>query len=140
MDVADGLIVPVLKGADEKSLEDIAREIQALAEAARGRTLELADLKGGTFSITNVGMIGGEAATPIINYPEVAILATLKIAGRPRVEDGRVMVRKTLPLCLSFDHRVVDGAEAARFMNDLKKILEQEALLTEAVKAAEAEG
>jgi pyruvate dehydrogenase E2 component (dihydrolipoamide acetyltransferase) len=140
VDVPDGLIVPVLKGADEKSLVDIAREIQALAEAARGRTLDLADLKGGTFSITNVGMIGGEAATPIINYPEVAILATLKIAGRPRVEEGRVVVRKTLPLCLSFDHRVVDGAEAARFMNDLKKILEQEALLAEAIKAAEAEG
>ncbi len=136
VDVPDGLIVPVLKGADEKSLWTVAREIQALAEAARGRTLDLADLKGGTFSITNVGMIGGEAATPIINYPEVAILATLKIADRPRVEEGRVVVRKTLPLCLSFDHRVVDGAEAARFMNDLKKILEQEALLAEAVKAA----
>jgi pyruvate dehydrogenase E2 component (dihydrolipoamide acetyltransferase) len=136
VDVPDGLIVPVLKGADEKSLWTVAREIQALAEAARGRTLDLADLKGGTFSVTNVGMIGGEAATPIINYPEVAILATLKIADRPRVEEGRVVVRKTLPLCLSFDHRVVDGAEAARFMNDFKKILEQEALLTEAVKAA----
>ncbi|MGB9005983.1 MAG: dihydrolipoamide acetyltransferase family protein [Candidatus Aminicenantales bacterium] len=137
VDVPDGLIVPVLKGADVKSLEGIAREIQALAEAARGRTLDLADLKGGTFSITNVGMIGGEAATPIINYPEVAILATLKIADRPRVDNGRIVVQKTLPICLSFDHRVVDGAEAARFMNDLKKILEQEALLTEAVKAAE---
>jgi pyruvate dehydrogenase E2 component (dihydrolipoamide acetyltransferase) len=138
VDVPDGLIVPVLKGADEKSLWTVAQEIQTLAEAARGRTLDLADLKGGTFSITNVGMIGGEAATPIINYPEVAILATLKIADRPRVEDGRVVVRKTLPLCLSFDHRVVDGAEAARFMNELKKILEQEALLTEAVKAVKA--
>jgi len=73
---------------------------------------------------------------PALLYPEVAILATLKIADRPRVEEGRVAVRKTLPLCLSFDHRVVDGAEAARFMNDLKKILEQEALLTEAVKTA----
>jgi pyruvate dehydrogenase E2 component (dihydrolipoamide acetyltransferase) len=135
VDVPDGLIVPVLKGADQKSLWDIAREIQTIAEAARARTLDLADLKGGTFSITNVGMIGGEAATPIINYPEVAILATLKIADRPRVEAGRIVARKTLPLCLSFDHRVVDGAEAARFMNDLKKILEQEALLTEAVKA-----
>jgi pyruvate dehydrogenase E2 component (dihydrolipoamide acetyltransferase) len=140
VDVPDGLIVPVLKGADEKSLEDIAREIQALAEAARARTLDLADLKGGTFSITNVGMIGGEAATPIINYPEVAILATLKIAERPRVEAGRVVARKTLPLCLSFDHRVVDGAEAARFMNDLKKILEQEELLSAAIEAAKSEG
>jgi pyruvate dehydrogenase E2 component (dihydrolipoamide acetyltransferase) len=99
--------------------------------------VNLADLKGGTFSITNVGMIGGEAATPIINYPEVAILATLKIAERPRVEAGRIVARKTLPLCLSFDHRVVDGAEAARFMNDLKKILEQEELLRAAVKAEE---
>ncbi len=137
VDVSDGLIVPVVKGAGQKSLLEVAKDTQALAEAARGRTVNLADLKGGTFSITNVGMIGGEAATPIINYPEVAILATLKIAERPRVEAGRIVARKTLPLCLSFDHRVVDGAEAARFMNDLKKILEQEELLRAAVKPEE---
>ncbi len=124
VDIPDGLIVPVVKAVEQKSILDIAEEIQNLAEAAKKRTLDLADLKGGTFSITNVGMIGGEAATPILNYPEVAILATLKIKDRVRVEKGEVKVKKTLPLCLSFDHRVIDGAEAARFMNDLVGLLE----------------
>ncbi len=124
VDVPDGLIVPVIKGVDQKTVFDLAGEIQALAEAAKKRTLDLADLKGGTFSITNVGMIGGEAATPIINYPEVAILATLRIKDRVRVIDGELKAVKTLPLCLSFDHRVIDGAEAARFMNDLIAKLE----------------
>ncbi len=124
VDVSDGLIVPVIKFADQKSLADIAAEIQALAKAARERTLDLADLKGGTFSITNVGVIGGEFATPIINYPEAAILATMKIADRARVVDGAVVVKKTLPLCLAFDHRIVDGAEAARFTRDLIRFLE----------------
>lgn len=124
VDVPEGLIVPVVKMADEKSVLDIAEEIQNLAKAARERTLDLADLKGGTFSITNVGVIGGYAATPIINYPEVAILASMKIEDRARVENGAVVVRKTLPLCLSFDHRVIDGAEAARFARDLIRFLE----------------
>ncbi len=124
VDVPDGLIVPVVKAIDQKSIFDLAGEIQVLAESAKKRTLNLADLKGGTFSITNVGMIGGEAATPIINYPEVAILATLKIKDRVRVKAGEVKAIKTLPLCLSFDHRVIDGAEAARFMNDLVAKLE----------------
>jgi pyruvate dehydrogenase E2 component (dihydrolipoamide acetyltransferase) len=124
VDIPDGLIVPVVKFADQKSVAAIAAEIQALAKAARERTLDLADLKGGTFSITNVGVIGGDIATPIINYPEVAILATMRIADRVRVVDGAVVVKKTLPLCLSFDHRVVDGAEAARFTKDLIRFLE----------------
>ena len=129
VDVPDGLIVPVVKTADQKSLFELAEDIQNLAAAAKARTLDMADLKGGTFSITNIGMIGGEAATPIINYPEVAILGTLKIADRVRVEDGNIKVKKTLPLCLSFDHRVIDGAEAARFMVDLIKFLENPNLL-----------
>jgi len=124
VDVPDGLIVPVVKMADDKSVFDIGQEIQTLATAARERNLDLADLRGGTFSITNVGVIGGDFATPIINYPEVAILATMKIADRPRVKAGKVIVRKTLPLCLSFDHRVIDGAAAARFTKDLVKFLE----------------
>jgi len=124
VDIPDGLIVPVVKAADQKSVAGLAAEIQALAQAARDRTLDLADLKGGTFSITNVGVIGGDFATPIINYPEVAILATMKIADRARVAGGAVVVRKTLPLCLAFDHRVVDGAEAARFTKDLIRFLE----------------
>lgn len=124
VDVPDGLIVPVVKAVDQKSIFDLAADIQTLAESAKKRTLDLADLKGGTFSITNVGMIGGDMATPIINYPEVAILATMKIRDRVRVKDGKIIVVKTLPLCLSFDHRVIDGAEAARFMNDLVAKLE----------------
>jgi pyruvate dehydrogenase E2 component (dihydrolipoamide acetyltransferase) len=125
VDIPDGLIVPVLKMADQKSVLEIAEEIQNLAGAARERALDLADLKGGTFSITNVGVIGGTSATPVINYPEVAILATMKIDDRARVENGVVVVKKTLPLCLSFDHRVIDGAEAARFMKDLIRFLEE---------------
>ncbi|MBM3311127.1 MAG: 2-oxo acid dehydrogenase subunit E2 [Candidatus Aminicenantes bacterium] len=135
VDVPDGLIVPVVKMVDQKGVLDIAEEIQALAKSARERTLDLADLKGGTFSVTNVGVLGGEAATPVINYPEVAILATMRVADRVRAEAGRVVVRKTLPLCLSFDHRVIDGAEAARFVTDLRKILEDEAALEDASRA-----
>jgi pyruvate dehydrogenase E2 component (dihydrolipoamide acetyltransferase) len=127
VDVPDGLIVPVVKGADIKTVFEIAEDIGNLAKAARARTLDLADLKGGTFSITNVGAIGGDAATPIINYPEVAILATMRIGERARAENGAVIVKTTLPLCLSFDHRVVDGAEAARFSRDLVKLLENPA-------------
>ena len=137
VDVPDGLIVPVVKIAEQKTVFDIAGEIKTLAEAAKARTLDMGDLRGGTFSITNVGMIGGEWATPIINYPEVAILATMKIADRVRAVGGTVAIRKTLPLCLSFDHRVIDGAEAGRFMNDLKKALEDEALLESAARATE---
>ncbi len=124
VDVPDGLIVPVIKAADMKTVFEIAGDIQSLADAARKRTLDLADLKGGTFSITNVGAIGGDAATPIINYPETAILATMRIGERVRAVNGAVVVRTILPLCLSFDHRVIDGAEAARFSRDLVRLLE----------------
>ncbi len=129
VDIPDGLIVPVVKSVDQKTLFMLAEEIQNLAKSARDRTLDMADLKGGTFSITNVGMIGGEFATPLINFPEVAILATMKIADRARVANGAVVVKKTLPLCLAFDHRVIDGAEVARFMNDLINLLENPSLL-----------
>jgi len=129
VDMPDGLIVPVIKLAEHKSIFQLAEEIQNLAEQAKDRTIDMADLKGGTFSITNVGMIGGEYATPIINYPEVAILATLRIDDRPRIEDGEIKIKKTLPLCLSFDHRVVDGAEVGRFMNDLIYFLENPGLI-----------
>jgi pyruvate dehydrogenase E2 component (dihydrolipoamide acetyltransferase) len=129
VDIPDGLIVPVIKLAEHKSLFELAKEIQHLAEKAKSRTLDMADLKGGTFSITNVGMIGGQYATPIINYPEVAILATLKIDDRVRAEGGEIKIKKILPLCLSFDHRVVDGAEVARFMNDFINLLENPSLI-----------
>jgi pyruvate dehydrogenase E2 component (dihydrolipoamide acetyltransferase) len=129
VDVPDGLIVPVVKSVEQKSVLELAEEIRKLAEAAKERTLDMADLKGGTFTITNVGLIGGEAATPIINYPEVAILATCKIALRARVEGKEIKAKDILPLCLSFDHRVIDGAAAARFMVDLIELLENPDLL-----------
>lgn len=128
-DIGEGLMVPVVKGADQKPIFEIAREIEALAKAAQARTIDLADLKGGTFTITNIGVIGGTYATPIVNYPEVAILATGKIHEKPVVREGKVEVRKVLPLSLSFDHRVADGAYAARFVTRLIEYLENPGLL-----------
>jgi len=125
----DGLIVPVIKGADQKSIFDLADEVQRLAELASSRKIDLADLKGGTFTITNYGVFGGTYGTPIINYPEVAILGTGRIEDAPMAKDGEVKVRKKLALSLSFDHRVLDGAEAARFLNDIIKHLENPTLL-----------
>ncbi len=123
VDTGEGLVVPVIKGCDEKSVLEIAKEIEVLAEKTRTRKIDLMDLKGGTFTITNIGAIGGTFATPIINYPEVAILGTGKIYEKPIVKDGEIVIRKVLPLSLSFDHRVIDGAEAARFMNDVMRRL-----------------
>ncbi len=129
VDTDEGLIVPVVKGADQKSILKIANEIQDLAEKARSRTVNLADLKGGTFTITNIGFIGGLHATPIINYPETSILATGRIYEKPVVRGGKVVIRKIIPLSLSFDHRVIDGAMAARFVNTIIKYLEDPDLL-----------
>ena len=123
-DTPEGLMVPVVKNAKEKSIFELAQESAQLAEKARNRTIDLADLKGGTFTITNYGAVRGTYGTPIINYPEVAILGIGKIQDRPVVRDGKVVVRKILPLSLSFDHRVVDGAEAARFLSTVIARLE----------------
>jgi pyruvate dehydrogenase E2 component (dihydrolipoamide acetyltransferase) len=117
-------IVPVIKGADQKGIVELAEEIKKMAEMAKERKLDLADLKGGTFTITNYGIFGATYGTPIINYPEVAILGTGKIMDMPLVIDGEIKVRKVLPLSLTFDHRAFDGAEAGRFMTDLKRYLE----------------
>ncbi|MFB6282050.1 MAG: 2-oxo acid dehydrogenase subunit E2, partial [Haloferacaceae archaeon] len=119
-----GLLVPVIEDADAKGLEALATEIAERTERARERTIDRTELRGGTFTITNVGTIGGEYATPIVNHPEVAVLALGAIAERPRVVDGEVVARRTLPLSLSVDHRVVDGAVAARFTNHVKGLLE----------------
>ncbi|MFB6080391.1 MAG: 2-oxo acid dehydrogenase subunit E2 [Haloferacaceae archaeon] len=124
-----GLMVPVIADADAKGLETLAREIAERTERARERTIAREELQGGTFTITNVGTIGGEYATPIVNYPEVAVLALGAIRDRPHVVDGEVVARKTLPLSLSVDHRVVDGAVAARFTNHVKALLENPARL-----------
>lgn len=129
VDTPDGLIVPVVKSADEKDILAIAQEIQDLTEKAQSREVSLSDLRGGTFTITNVGFIGGTHATPIINYPETAILATGRIRETPVVRDGQVVIRSIMPLSLSFDHRVIDGALAARFVNMIMKFLQDPALL-----------
>ncbi len=117
VDTKNGLVVPNVKAADTKSIFAIAAEIVNLVKKAEERTLELADLHGGTFTITNFGAIGGMQATPIVNYPEVAILGMGRIEEVPVVRDGQIVARLLLPLSLTFDHRLVDGAEAARFLN-----------------------
>lgn len=123
VDTENGLMVPVLKGADKKDIFQIAKELGDLAEKARSRKINPMDLKGGTFTITNVGSIGsGEFFTPIINYPEAAILGIGLIKDQPVALEGKVVIRKVLYLSLTFDHRVIDGAEAARFM---KTFMEQ---------------
>ena len=125
----DGLLVPVVKGADQKSIVELAQEVEKLTELSNTRKVDLGDLKGGTFTITNYGVFGGTYGTPIINYPEVAILGTGKIADAAVVVEGEIKVRKVMQLSLSFDHRVMDGADAAKFLNSLKRYLEDPELL-----------
>ncbi len=129
VDTPDGLMVFVIKGADDKNMLVIAKEIDALATKARNRTIDLSDLKGGTFTLTNYGSIGGIHGTPIINPGEAAILGIGKIIEQPRVIDGKIIARKILPLSLTFDHRITDGAEAARFVNVVIEHLEDPDLL-----------
>ncbi|WP_128904870.1 dihydrolipoamide acetyltransferase family protein [Halorubrum amylolyticum] len=124
-----GLMVPVVEDVDEKGLFELAAEVRDLASRARERKLKPAEMKGGTFSITNFGAIGGEYATPIINYPETAILGLGAIEERPVVRDGEVVAAPTLPLSLSIDHRVIDGAVAAEFANTVMEHLEHPLLL-----------
>jgi pyruvate dehydrogenase E2 component (dihydrolipoamide acetyltransferase) len=116
-DTPNGLIVPVIKHADRKSLWDLAQDIADLSERARIGKSTMDDLKGGTFTVTNAGSIGGVFATPVINHPEVAILGVNAIRKRPVVVDDEIVIRDVMFLSMSVDHRVVDGADAARFMN-----------------------
>jgi len=124
VDTPEGLMVPVIKNADQKSIMELAQETEKLAEEARSRKIKLSELKGNTFTITNIGSIGGIFSTPIINPPDVAILGVHRIRDMPVVIDGEIKIRKILPLVISFDHRVLDGAQAAHFMNTLKEHLE----------------
>jgi pyruvate dehydrogenase E2 component (dihydrolipoamide acetyltransferase) len=121
VDTKNGLLVPVLRDVDKKSVEQLARELTEAAEKARTGK---ADMAGGTFTITNLGGIGGTGFTPIINYPEVAILGLSRSRLQPVVKDGQVLPRLMLPLSLSYDHRVIDGADAARFARRLAEMLE----------------
>jgi pyruvate dehydrogenase E2 component (dihydrolipoamide acetyltransferase) len=122
-DTPNGLLVPVLKDADRKGLVEIARELAELAGRARDGKLSPADMQGGTFSISSLGGIGGTAFTPIINAPEVAILGASRAQTRPVWDGERFQPRLVLPLSLSYDHRVVDGALAARFTSYLAQVL-----------------
>ena len=124
-----GLMVPVIDHADGKGLLELADELNDLVSRARDRSISREEMQGGTFSITNFGAIGGEYATPIINYPETAILGLGAIKEKPRVVDGEVAPRTVLTLSLSIDHRVIDGAEAARFTNAVIEYLESPELL-----------
>jgi pyruvate dehydrogenase E2 component (dihydrolipoamide acetyltransferase) len=124
VDTEHGLIVPVLRDADKKSLLEIARGIETLAERARTRKLTLDEMQGGTFSISNQGGIGSGHFTPIINKPEVAILGIGRGAVKAAVHEKKIEPRTMLPLTLSYDHRIIDGADAARFMVDLVKAFE----------------
>ena len=125
----DGLMVPVVKDVDKKTILEIAKEIDELAEKARSREIALEDLKGQSFTITNYGSVGGTYGTPIINYPDVAILGVGRIDDRAVVMDGVITIRKILPLSLAFDHRVVDGAQAAYFLEEIIAHLEDPNLL-----------
>jgi pyruvate dehydrogenase E2 component (dihydrolipoamide acetyltransferase) len=132
-DTPQGLVVPVLRDADRKDVYEIARDLAALSEKARNGKLTAADMQGGCFTISSLGGIGGTAFTPIINAPEVAILGVSKSSMKPVWNGAAFMPRLMLPLSLSYDHRVIDGASAARFTTDLSRALEDIAALIEAV-------
>ena len=128
VDAEDGLVVPVVRNADGKSVIELAREIDRLSAAAREGTVAPGDLAGGTFTISSVGSIGGLFSYPIINVPEAAILAAHKIVTRPVVRNGEIVPREMMYLSLSFDHRIVDGGEATRFLNEVVRRIEASAI------------
>jgi 2-oxoisovalerate dehydrogenase E2 component (dihydrolipoyl transacylase) len=125
----NGLLVPVVRHAEARDIWDCATEVQRLASAARDGKAARDELSGSTITITSLGAIGGIVTTPVINYPEVAIVGVNKIVERPIVRDGQIVVRKMMNLSSSFDHRVVDGWDAAVFVQKLKGLLEQPATL-----------
>ena len=129
VDTGKGLMVPVIKETDRKSIIQISRDIIDLSGRARDGKIDVSELRGGTFTITNVGPLGGTALLPTINYPEVAILGMGKAQDKPVVRDGRIVIRKILPLTLSFDHRIADGADAARFVTEMVRQLSDPNLL-----------
>jgi len=127
-----GLIVPVIRDVDKKSIVEVQRELAALAQRVREGKAMLEDLRGGTFTITNIGALGGTGAIPIINYPEVAILGVARGREEPVVHEGKIVPRVLLPISLTFDHRIADGADGARFASAIVRRLERpEQLLLE---------
>ena len=128
----EGLVVPVLRDADSKNFAEIEREIADLAKRARENKLSLAELQGGTFTITNGGVFGSLLSTPILNAPQVGILGMHKIEQRPVAVNGQVVIRPMMYVALSYDHRIVDGREAVQFLVKVKELVEDpEALLLE---------
>ena len=125
----EGLVVPVLRDAQSKTLPEISQAIKALAAKARGGKLTPDEMGGGTFSITNLGTYGVEIFNPIINPPQCAILGVTAIIEKPIIVGGAVATRPMMNLCLSFDHRITDGAPASAFLARLKEILEQPYLM-----------
>ncbi len=130
VDTERGLLVPVIRDVDQKNIVEISVELSEIAEKARNRKLGLADMQGGTFTITNLGGIGGTAFTPIVNWPEVAILGISRGRKEPVFVDGQFVPRLMLPLSLSYDHRLIDGADAARFLRWLAEAFENPFLLS----------
>jgi len=120
----EGLIVPVIKIAEKKDIFQLAKEIEELADKAKKRKIDLADIQGGTFTITNIGSVGGKFFTPIVNYPESSILGLGRMEDKVFYENNKVIVKKVLPVSFSFDHRIADGATASAFINILKDLLE----------------
>ncbi|MEM8678974.1 MAG: 2-oxo acid dehydrogenase subunit E2, partial [Planctomycetota bacterium] len=125
IDTERGLMVPALRNTDDLSIAEAARELAQLSQKARDGKIQLEDLRGGTFTISNLGAIGGTYSTPIVNVPEVAILLVGRSRKMPVVINDEVVVRLMMPLSLSYDHRLVDGATAARFLNDVIGFLEE---------------
>jgi pyruvate dehydrogenase E2 component (dihydrolipoamide acetyltransferase) len=122
VDTERGLVVPVIRDADKKSIRELAKDVTELAEKARNNKLSLDEMRGGTFTITNLGGVGGTAFSPIVNYPEVAILGMARSSLQPVVRGDKIEPRLILPLCLTYDHRVVDGADGARFTTRLVQL------------------
>ena len=125
VDTSDGLLVPVLKDADKLEIDEIAQNIDALANKAKNKKLLQKDLSGGTFTISSLGSIGGTGFTPIINPPEVAILGVSRASKKLYLNEGNVIEKTILPVCLSYDHRVINGGDAGRFMVHLKDLIEK---------------
>jgi pyruvate dehydrogenase E2 component (dihydrolipoamide acetyltransferase) len=130
VDTDRGLLVPVIKDVSRKNITQIAVELQQLAEKARDRKLSVEEMSGGSMSLSNLGGIGGTYFTPIVNWPEVAILGVSRGGAEPVWKDGQFVPRQMLPLSLSYDHRLIDGADAIRFLRWVVEAIEQPFLLS----------
>jgi pyruvate dehydrogenase E2 component (dihydrolipoamide acetyltransferase) len=119
VDTEGGLIVPILRDVDKKGLLQISEELHAITERTRQRKVSIEELQGGTFTISNQGSIGGSHFTPIIYAPQVAILGVGQGKAKPVAADGKIAIRTILPVCLAYDHRVLDGADAVRFLKEV---------------------